>query len=85
VPPAAPISSAKACAPSASKSVTATFAPSEAKTRAVARPMPLAAPVTRTGSPFTDRLSCLNSGIARLAIWLALTRLAPISTHVKQA
>jgi hypothetical protein len=27
----------------------------------VARPMPPAAPVTRTVNPFTDRLSCLKS------------------------
>jgi hypothetical protein len=29
----------------------------------VARPMPLAAPVTRTVNPATDRLSCLKSDI----------------------
>src|SRR5665647_1135672 len=61
LPPLAVISAATACAPSAAKSVTATWAPSAANTRAVARPMPLAAPVTRTVSPATDRLSCLNS------------------------
>jgi len=43
------------------KSVTATLAPSAANTRAVARPMPLAAPVTRTVNPFTDRLRSLKS------------------------
>ncbi len=45
--------------PPALKSVTA--APSAANTRAVARPMPPAAPVTRTVNPLTDRLSCLKS------------------------
>src|SRR4051794_27739823 len=59
--PLAAISAATACAPSAARSVTATLAPSAANTRAVARPMPLAAPVTRTVNPFTDRLSSLNS------------------------
>src|ERR1700736_5428749 len=63
VPPLATISAATACAPSALKSVTATLAPSAANTRAVARPMPPAAPVTRTVNPFTDRLSCLKSDI----------------------
>jgi len=61
VPPLAAISSATALAPSAVTSVTATLAPSAANTRAVARPMPLAAPVTSTVNPFTERLSCLNS------------------------
>jgi hypothetical protein len=45
--------------PSEVRSVTATLAPSSANTRAVARPMPLAAPVTRTVRPLTERLSCL--------------------------
>src|SRR5215468_11134080 len=57
------ISRATASAASLVKSVTATLAPSAAKTRAVARPMPLAAPVTSTVSPFTDRLSSLKSDI----------------------
>ena len=43
------------------RSVTATLAPSAANTCAVARPMPLAAPVTRTVRPLTERLSCLKS------------------------
>jgi hypothetical protein len=46
-------------------SVTATLAPSAANTCAVARPMPLAAPVTRTVRPLTERLSCLNSDMER--------------------
>jgi hypothetical protein len=61
ISPLAAISAATACAPSAARSVTATLAPSAANTRAVARPMPLAAPVTRTVNPLTDRLSCLKS------------------------
>src|SRR5437868_826074 len=50
-------------------SVTATWAPSAAKTSAVARPMPLAAPVMRTVEPATDRLvmsSSLENGLALL-------------------
>ena len=62
-PPFLTISAATASAPPATKSVTATLAPSAANTRAVARPMPLAAPVTRTVNPATDRLSCLKSDI----------------------
>jgi hypothetical protein len=62
-PPAAVISSATALAPSALTSVTATFAPSSANTRAVARPIPEAAPVTSAVNPFTERLSCLNSAM----------------------
>ena len=42
-------------------SVTATLAPSAANTRAVAQPMPLEAPVTRTVKPLTERLSRLKS------------------------
>src|SRR6185437_4529076 len=63
VPPPAVISSATALTPSALTSVTVTLAPSAANTRAVARPMPLAAPVTSTVNPFTERLSSLNSGM----------------------
>ncbi len=44
--PPAVISSATACASSRARSTTATRAPSAANRRAVARPMPLAAPVT---------------------------------------
>ena len=61
VPPRAEISFATAWVPSALRSVTATWAPSAANTSAVARPMPLAAPVTRTVRPFTERLSSLKS------------------------
>ena len=61
VPPLAAISAATACVASALMSVTATLAPSAANTSAVARPMPLAAPVTRTVRPLTERLSCLKS------------------------
>ena len=57
----AAISPATACVASALISVTATLAPSAANTRAVARPMPLAAPVTRTVRPLTERLSSLKS------------------------
>ena len=60
-PPVAAISPATACVVSALISVTATLAPSAANTSAVARPMPLAAPVTRTVRPLTERLSCLKS------------------------
>ena len=60
-PPLAVISSATAWVPSALMSVTATLAPSAANTRAVAWPMPLAAPVTRTVRPLTERLSSLKS------------------------
>ena len=60
-PPVAVISPATACVVSALISVTATLAPSAANTSAVARPMPLAAPVTRTVRPLTERLSCLKS------------------------
>src|SRR5215475_10012471 len=63
VPPLAAISSTTALTPSALTSVTATLAPSAANTRAVARPMPLAAPVTSAVNPFTERLSSLNSGM----------------------
>src|SRR5512138_221263 len=49
LPPDAVMASATARVPSAVRSVTATLAPSSAKACAVARPMPLAAPVTRTG------------------------------------
>jgi len=38
-----------------------------ANTSAVARPMPLAAPVTRTVRPLIERLSCLKSDMAGLA------------------
>jgi hypothetical protein len=61
ISPLAVISAATARAPSAPKSVTATRAPSAANTRAVARPMPLAAPVMRTVNPLTERLSGLKS------------------------
>src|SRR5665213_5369 len=88
VPPAVAMPSATAWVASAEISVTATLAPSAANTRAVARPMPLAAPVTRTVNPATDRLSCLKSGIAGSlrACWIdkgLLTRLAPIPREVK--
>ena len=57
------ISPATDLTPSVLTSVAATLAPSAANTRAVARPMPLAAPVTSTVNPFTERLSSLNSGM----------------------
>src|SRR5258708_31282179 len=88
VPPFAAISAATARVASALISVTATLAPSAAKTSAVARPMPLAAPVTRAVRPLTERLSALKSdmemtrgnGADRVA---GLTRLAPIRRQVK--
>src|SRR5713101_9132969 len=87
VPPLAAISAATPCAPSAAQSVTATLAPSAANTRAVARPMPLAAPVTRTLNPFTDRLSGLKSDIEcslkMMSCTARLTRLTPIRREVK--
>src|SRR4051794_21173664 len=80
------MSPATACVASALTSVTATLAPSAANTRAVARPMPLAAPVTRTVSPLTERLSCLNSDMmsSRSDRVAELTRLAPIRRQVKR-
>jgi 3-oxoacyl-[acyl-carrier protein] reductase len=69
--------------------VTATLAPSAANTRAVARPMPLAAPVTTTVNPLTDRLSCLKPDIEcspkMMPCTAGLTRLAPIRREVKHA
>src|SRR6185369_8283523 len=69
-------------------SVTATLAPSAANTRAVARPMPLAAPVTRTVRPLTERLSGLKSDMMRVRTGCevrvaGLTRLASIRRQVK--
>src|SRR5439155_22638033 len=82
------ISLATAWVDPASISVTATLAPSAANTRAVARPMPLAAPVTSTVRPLTDRLSCLKSDMdcsREMMRWPGgLTRLAPIRRQVKQ-
>jgi len=73
----------------AAVSVTATLAPSAANTCAVARPMPLAAPVTRTVNPATDRLSCLKSDIEcslkMMSCASGLTRLAPIPREVKRS
>ena len=90
LPPLAVIASATACVVSVPISVTATLAPSAANTRAVARPMPLAAPVTRTVRPVTERLSALNSDMRWLAGKMVrcvagLTRLAPIRREVKRA
>src|SRR6185295_19273359 len=59
------MSPATDCVASALMSVTATLAPSAANTRAVARPMPLAAPVTTTVRPLTERLSRLKSDMMR--------------------
>src|SRR3984893_15107167 len=88
VPPVSAISLTTACAPSAVKSVTATLAPSAANTRAVARPMPLAAPVTRTVNPATDRLSCLKSdmecSLKLTSCAVGLTRLALNPREVKR-
>src|SRR3954453_2158718 len=83
------MASATARVPSAVRSVTATLAPSSAKACAVARPMPLAAPVTRTVRPFTERESFLTSVMEllaerNLAAGCRLTRLAPIRTQVKK-
>src|SRR5689334_3640758 len=90
LPPDAVIASATARVPSAVRSVTATLAPSSAKACAVARPMPLAAPVTRTVRPFTERESFFTSAMAILArrkmmAGVGLTRLAPIRRQVKQS
>ena len=61
VPPLAAISAATVWVASALMSVTAILAPSAANTSAVARPIPLAAPVTRTVRPLTERLSWRKS------------------------
>ena len=71
-------------------SVTRTRGASAANTCAVARPMPLAAPVTRTVRPLTERLSCLKSDMAvmpreKAACVAGLTRLAPIRRQVKRS
>ena len=63
-PPASRISSATAAAPSSVTSVAATSAPSSAKRWAVARPIPLAAPVTTVTRPATDRLNEVSRGTA---------------------
>src|SRR5260370_5256239 len=93
-PPLAVISFATVCVPSALISVTATLAPSAENLRAVAPPMPLAAPVMRTVRPFTERLSDLKSDDLKSDMALlaeidaghaaGLTRLAPIRRQVKQ-
>src|SRR5438309_3541364 len=62
-PPAAVISSTTVCTRSAPRSTTATLAPSSAKRCAVARPMPLAAPVTIATRPAIDRFPTVNLGI----------------------
>src|SRR5690606_35898813 len=58
-PPSARISATTASTRSCFRSSTATFAPSPANTCAVARPMPLAAPVTSATLPAIERLSFL--------------------------
>src|SRR6478735_5859307 len=60
LPPDAVMASATALVPSA---VMSTLAPSSAKACAVVRPMPLAAPVTSTVKPLTERESFLKSGM----------------------
>src|SRR4051794_12769206 len=62
-PPASRISCATAAAPGSVTSVTATNAPSSANTWAVARPIPLAAPVTSATLPATDRLLVDSRGL----------------------
>src|SRR5262245_60339370 len=64
-PPVFAISSTTFWTASLSRSVTATFAPSSAKRCAVARPMPLAAPVTRAARPAIERESLVSRGMAR--------------------
>jgi hypothetical protein len=54
-PPAARISSAARLSSSAPRALIATFAPSAANAAAIARPMPLLAPVTNTDFPFKLR------------------------------
>ena len=70
VPPAAPISSATA-APSASTSATTTLAPSRANRRAMAAPMPLAAPVTMA-TLFSSLIVILPPAIPSASIHVAL-------------
>src|SRR4051794_29684365 len=60
--PAPAISWATRARASASRSTMPTAAPSSARRWAVARPMPLAAPVTTTTLPATDRLSVVRRG-----------------------
>ena len=60
VPPAAVISSTTAATPAAVRSSTATLAPSSANRWAVARPMPIAAPVITATRPATERLPCVS-------------------------
>src|SRR5205085_4429037 len=64
VPPAAVISSTTAWTRSAPRSVTATLAPSSANRWAVARPMPLAAPVTSAVFPAMERFPVVSLGMA---------------------
>src|SRR4051812_16075441 len=61
--PAPAISPATRASPSASRSTMPTAAPSSASRWAVARPMPLAAPVTITTFPATERLSVVRRGM----------------------
>src|SRR5262245_60788636 len=65
VPPAFAISSTTFWTASLSRSVTATLAPSSANRWAVARPMPLAAPVTSAPRPAIERDSLVSRGIGR--------------------
>ena len=57
VPPAASISATSDLSPGSPRAATTTFAPCSAKRRAVARPMPLEAPITTTTCSATG-LSC---------------------------
>src|SRR5581483_7235712 len=59
-PPAASTSFATASTPAALRSTSARRAPASAKTYAVARPMPLAAPVMMATRPSMERLSLLS-------------------------
>src|SRR6185503_3374212 len=64
-PPLPAMSSATASKESGVRSRTATAAPSSASRWAVARPIPLAAPVTTATFPSIDRLSWVRRGMGR--------------------
>ena len=87
VPPFATISAATACVRLGDEVGDGDVGALGREYRAVARPMPLAAPVTRTVNPATDRLSCLKSDMngSRNDVMrvTGLTRLAPIRRQVK--
>src|SRR4051794_8685290 len=63
-------SSAHTCSPvkpSALRSISATVAPSAVKTSAIARPMPLAAPVTTATLPSTERSGLTRGKLANMS------------------